>query len=453
MNSSKRKICQALTFVIASMGASAAIAGPIVQGGGASLVAPMIGTTASTFSEIGLFGTGEATLTYYSVGSGTGQNAFLNNQPTFFGGTPTGAVDFVISDAALTTSQVTGYTRTATDGPLIQVPYIITPITIPLVNAPAVTSTTTPQTSPNNAHSMALNDDDLCGIFSGKLSNWNAVTNPEKNTTYPASAGAIQVIYRTDGSGTTELLTRHLANVCTTANTAPNVTFVDSLMFTDSFVRRPGGIPAAPAFVGANGSAGVRAALLSIGTSSGSPAAVAYLGPDYANGFLATKSTVVTPTTSQVQLSVASLKNAFATGQPIVAPTAANATAAVRTAIFVPLPAALSDPTAWVPAAPNPGDAPSTAYLALAKPAAGYPISGTSQIIVSQCYKDATVGQAMHDFLNDHYNNAAFISVVQGNGFDPVPGTFPTAITHYFLIGTTANLNINNATACAGKGR
>jgi ABC-type phosphate transport system substrate-binding protein len=452
VKSNQRKICQALALLIAGMGASAAMAGPLVQGGGSSLVAPTIGTLAAPANEIGLFGTSEATLTYFSVGSGAGQNAFLNDQPTFFAAGLTGTVDFANSDAALTTAQVTGYTRTATDGPLIQIPYIVTPITIPLVNGPAVTSTTTPQTSPNNTHSIALNDDDLCGIFSGKITNWSGVTNPETNTAYPASAGAIQVIYRTDGSGTTELLTRHLANVCTTANTAPNVTFVDSLTFTDSFVHRTGGIPASPAFVGANGSAGVRAALLSVGTSSGSPAAVAYLSPDYANGFLATKSTVVTPTTTQVQLSVASLKNALVTtGTSIFAPTAANASAAVNTMV-VPTTTA-NDPTAWVPTAPNTGGTPSTAYLALAKPAAGYPVSGTSQIILSQCYKDATVGQAMHDFLNDHYNTAAFISIVQGNGFSTLPTGFASAITHDFLTGTTANLNIDNATACAGKGR
>jgi len=442
MNSSKRKICQALTLLIASMGASAAMAGPLVQGGGSSLVAPTIGTVPSTANEIGLFGTGLATLTYYSVGSGAGQNAFLGNQPTFLAPGLTGTVDFANSDAALTTAQVTGYTRSATDGPLIQIPYIVTPITIPLVNAPAVTSTTTPKTSPNGDHSIALNDDDLCGIFSGKLTNWSQVTNPESTTgaKYPASAGTIQVVYRTDGSGTTELLTRHLQAVCNATNTQTGVTFVDSLTFTDSF---PGGIPAAPAFVGANGSGGVRTALLNAASASGSPAAVAYLSPDYTNGFLATQSTVVTPTTSQVQLSIASLQNQDASGAPIVAPTAANASSAVGT---INVPSNPADPTAWVPTS-------GASYNALARPVAGYPISGTSQIILSQCYKDATVGQAMHDFLNDHYTNTSFIAVVQGNGFDVLPPTFKNAIVNDFLVGTKANLNIDNTTACGTKGR
>ncbi|MEK7919169.1 substrate-binding domain-containing protein, partial [Burkholderia contaminans] len=211
-----------------------------IHGGGSSLVAPTIGAIGNTATEIGLFGTSEGSFTYFSVGSGAGQNAFLNNQPTFFGSTVTGTVHFANSDAALSTAQLTSYKAGlgATNGPLIQIPYIVTPITVPVVNGPAVTSTTTPQTTPGQAHSIALNDDDLCGIFSGKLTNWNQVINPETTAAYTTNA-PIKVIYRTDGSGTTELLTRHLAAVCKAANTATGVTFVDSLTFTASF---PGGV-------------------------------------------------------------------------------------------------------------------------------------------------------------------------------------------------------------------
>ncbi|WP_233834828.1 substrate-binding domain-containing protein [Paraburkholderia sp. ZP32-5] len=440
MKSNQRKICQALALLISAMGASAAMAGPLVQGGGSSLVAPTIGLTASTLNEIGLFGTTEATLTYYSVGSGAGQTAFLNNLPASFGAGVTGTVDFANSDAALTTAQITGYTRTATDGPLIQIPYIVTPITISLANGPAVTSTTTPQTNPNQSHSIALNDADLCGIFSGNFTNWNQVTNPETGAKYAAST--ITVVYRTDASGTNELLTRHLANVCpnvTPTTTKTGVTFVDSLALGDSFP----GHTVPTSFVGVSNSAGVRNALLAaISTSSGAPALVAYLSPDYTNTFLAPKSTVVT-TTGAVQLSVASLQNSAATGAPIVAPTAANASAAVAT---MTLPTNPADQTQWVPTS-------GSAYTALANPTAGYPISGTSQIILSQCYKDATVGQAMHDFLNDHFTSASFISVVQGNGFNTLPSAFTTAVVSDFLVGTKANLNINNSTICSGKGR
>jgi hypothetical protein len=60
----------------------------------------------------------------------------------------------------------------------------MTPISLAIVNGPAVTSATTPQTTPGHAHSIALNDDDLCGIFSGKTTDRNDVVNPETGSFY-----------------------------------------------------------------------------------------------------------------------------------------------------------------------------------------------------------------------------------------------------------------------------
>lgn len=440
MKSSKRKICQVLALVVSGLGATAAMAADI-HGGGSSLVAPTIGAIGNTATEIGLFGTAEGSFTYYSVGSGAGQNAFLNNQPTFFGSTVTGTVHFANSDAALSTAQLTSYKAGlgATNGPLIQIPYIVTPITVPVVNGPAVTSTTTPQTTPGQAHSIALNDDDLCGIFSGRITDWagtvvngvrtNALINPETGSPYTTTSTPIKVVYRADGSGTTELLTRHLAAVCTTTNTNAGVTFADSLTFTASF---PGGtVPAN--FVAASGSSGVRNAVASF--SSAGTAAIAYLSPDYTNTFLAPSSTVVTPA-GALQLPVASLVNAK--NSTYYAPTYANASTALGS-ILPPTTSKLaaSNQANWVPNAGN--------------PASGYPVSGTSQIILSQCYKDATVKTAVHDFLNSHYTNASFASIVHGNGFDTVPSNYQTAISNNFLSNaSTWNLDIGNASVCTG---
>lgn len=435
MKSSKRKICQVLALLVSSIGATAAMAaGPVIQGGGSSLVAPTLGSVSNTATEIGLYGTANATFTYYSVGSGAGQNAFLNNQPTYFGAGVTGTVHFANSDAALSTAQLTAYKAGlgATSGPLIQIPYIVTPITVPVVNGPAVTSTTTPQTTPGQAHSIALNDNDLCGIFSGKLTNWNQVINPETITTsnptgnpYTTTSTPIKVIYRSDGSGTTELLTRHLAAVCTSTNTASGVTFVDSLTFTASF---PGGVVPSN-FTPASGSSGVRNAL---STSTG--AAVAYLSPDYTNTFLAPSSTVVTAA-GALQLPVASLVNAK--NGAYYAPTYANASTALGTIAAPATKLLASNQANWVPNAGN--------------PAAGYPVSGTSQIILSQCYANASVKSAVQDFLNKHYTNAGFASIVHGNGFDTVPSNYQTAISNDFLSNASGfNLDIGNASVCTG---
>ncbi|MGY4208613.1 phosphate transport system substrate-binding protein [Burkholderia sp. PvR073] len=429
MKSSKRKICQVLALVVSGMGASLAMAaGPVIQGGGSSLVAPTIGANSPASGEIGLYGTANATFTYYSVGSGAGQNAFLNNQPTFFGAGVTGTVHFANSDAALSATQLTSYKAGlgTTNGPLIQIPYIVTPITVPVVNGPAVTSTTTPQTTPGQAHSIALNDDDLCGVFSGKLTNWNQVTNPETGSAYALNA-PIKVVYRSDGSGTTELLTRHLAAVCSTGNTAAGVTFVDSLTFTASF---PSGVPAN--FTAASGSGGVRTQLVSY--QSAGTAAVAYLSPDYTNTFLAPQSTVVT-SAGAFQLPIASLVNKV--DSKYYAPTYANASTALGTVAPPATKIAASNPANWVPNAGN--------------PAAGYPVSGTSQIILSQCYANSAVKTNVHDFLNNHFTNASYASVVHGNGFDTVPSSYQTAISNDFLSNaSTWNLDIGNASVCTG---
>ncbi|MEQ5842778.1 substrate-binding domain-containing protein [Paraburkholderia acidicola] len=444
MKSSKRKICQVLALTISSIGATAAMAaGPLVQGGGSSLVAPTIGAVGKTGTEIGLFGTSEATFTYYSVGSGAGQNAFLSNAPSFFGTGVTGTVDFANSDAALTTAQVTNYNNTglgSTQGPLIEIPYIVTAITIPVINAPAVTSTTTPQTTPGQTHSISLNDNDLCGIFSGKITNWDAVINPETNSAYTTTSKPITVVYRADSSGTSELLTRHLHAVCTTANTATGVTFIDSLTFANT-TAFPSGVPAN--FVGATGSGGVRTALLALQSSSGAPAAAAYLSPDYANTLLAPSSSSASPA-----LAVASLRNT--TDGKYYAPIYQNATTALGTVSAPSSSTTAADPTQWVPVSGALG----SPYAKLANPAAGYPVSGTSQIIVSQCYLSSTVSKAVVDFLTDHYTNASFASILHGNGFDTVPSSFKTAIIADFLSNTSGfNLNIGNATVCGGAGR
>ncbi|VWD50777.1 ABC-type phosphate transport system periplasmic component-like protein [Burkholderia lata] len=438
MKSSKRKICQVLALVVSGMSASLAMAaGPLIQGGGSSLVAPTIGANSPASGEIGLFGTSNATFTYYSVGSGAGQNAFLNNQPTYLGAGVTGTVDFANSDAALTTAQVTAYKAGSVgtnSGPLIQIPYIVTAITVPVVNGPAVTSTITPQTTPGQAHSIALNDDDLCGIFSGKLTDWNAVINPETGLAYSTASKPIKVVYRSDSSGTSELLTRHLAAVCTTANTKAGVTFVDSLTFANT-TAFPSGVPAN--FVAASGSGGVRGSLASL--SSAGTAAVAYLSPDYTNTFLASQSTVVT-SSGALQLPIASLYNTK--NGAYYAPTYANATTALGTISAPSTKAAASDPTQWVPVS-------GATYTALANPSAGYPVSGTSQIILSQCYADDTTASNVQSFLNNHYTNSSYASVVHGNGFDTVPSGFKTAISADFLSNTSGyGLDINNANSC-----
>ena len=66
----------------------------------------------------------------------------------------------------------------------------------------------------------------------------------------------------------------------------------------------------------------------------------------------------------------------------------------------------------------------------------------------------STVSTAVHDYLTNHYTNPSFASIVHGNGFDTVPAAYVTQIQADFLSNTSGlNLDIGNATVCAGKGR
>lgn len=426
MKSSKRIVCQAVLAALSALAASAAMAqtAPALVGGGSSLVAPSIG------AEISIFPAADGTATYASVGSGKGQTAFLKNDATQFGLASGTVVHFANSDAALSSSQISSYassslgTTSTGGGPLIQIPYIVTPITIPLVNAPAGTG---PQTTTGQTHSVALNDSDLCGIFSGKLTNWNQVTNPDNGSFY--AAGPITVVVRGDGSGTTDLLTRHLAatGVCTTGTGGnSNITFTETQTFKATLF--PAGLPTN--FVEATGSGGVVTALKNLGTAAG----VGYVSPDFTNPFLASSTSAPAATNA---LAVASLRNT-STGADVV-PTYQNATLALGTVTPPSTKATAADQTQWVPNSAN--------------PSVGYPISGTSQIIVSQCYANhsnsPTVNASVVDFLNLHYTNASNAAILHANGFDTVPTSYQTAINNDFLTNnSTFGLNIGNAAFC-----
>jgi phosphate transport system substrate-binding protein len=91
--------------------------------------------------------------------------------------------------------------------------------------------------------------------------------------------------------------------------------------------------------------------------------------------------------------------------------------------------------TNWVPAAAN--------------PTTGYPVSGTSEIIVSQCYADATAASSLVSFLKTHYNSNA--AILDGNGFAVVPPSFVTEIGNDFLSNANSfNLDIGNTSVCTG---
>jgi phosphate transport system substrate-binding protein len=465
MKLNTRKTCIAAALALSAIGCASSAMAQSVLGGGSSLVGPSIQSEfANQFNPT----PNPGTLTYFTTSSGVGQAAFFGNQATSFVSvtpagvtvTASGTVDFANSDAALTSTQISTYLAGlgATDGPLIQIPFITTAIAIPIVNGPLRTGAPAdtflgPVTTPGQAHSLALNDTDLCGIFSGKLTTWNTVTNPDTGVHFNDTS-AITVVYRSDSSGTSELLTRHLTAVCpaltgsTVISPTKTITFVDSTTFAASFPSST--VPSN--FIGESGSGGVQAELLSLQAGTAHTAAVGYLSPDWTNTTLASSSSTVSATAPIKELAAASLLNSHITNSPVgtadIAPTFTQADNAVNTVTgplgVSPVPITQANAavqTKWVPNVAN--------------PTAGYPVAGTSNIILSQCYSNANVASTVINFLTDHYGVTAYKSIIQGNGFD-VPTAYVSAIQKEILANTAAfspALNINGTECTAGVGR
>ncbi len=123
---------------------------------------------------------------------------------------------------------------------------------------------------------------------------------------------------------------------------------------------------------------------------------------------------------------------------------AALATKALPTAgLTGPELVAAGDPLNWVPA--------------YTKPASGYPIYGTTNLLVNQCYKDANVQAKVKTFLQGLYGTT-YDSNVTAHRFVNLPATGTTttnwkkAINDVFL-SASHPLAIGNTNVCNGIGR
>jgi ABC-type phosphate transport system substrate-binding protein len=391
---------------------------------------------------------------YEAVGSGGGQNGFLKNNINYFEpvsgtntigyaagtltyGTIVGtAVDIGASDAFLSSSQVTstgGYpvppvagSGSEIDGPAIQVPTFGTPITIPYDESGATSV-------------VKLTDTELCGVMSGEITDWHSLVS-----SIPAGTKTIHVVVRSDGSGTTFLLTQHLSAVCTASNSSfPSypvpVTkyFYNSSSSASNYVFNA--LP--PNFVGESGSGNVQLELL--GDLVGSQTTpltdtIGYLSPDY---------TSIAPMSANTSsLKVASVKSPDGTYyQPTVAYTEKGLAHPGSTSINGTPPSTkveAEDPLNWVPEIPT--------------VTAGYPIVGYTTMDLSSCYANAKIGSSIVGFLTANYNTNAYITIIENNGFAPLVNTnaskYIGKINSDFLTNSsTYNLNIDNATTCSAS--
>jgi phosphate transport system substrate-binding protein len=128
----------------------------------------------------------DVTVNYDPSGSGAGREQFLS-----------GGVDFAGSDAALDEEELKLAEERCGDGGLVEVPLYISPIAVAF-NLPGV-------------ETLNLSPQTIAGIFSQKITKWDAPEIAEDNPDAELPSTAITPVNRSDEAGTTENFTEYLA--------------------------------------------------------------------------------------------------------------------------------------------------------------------------------------------------------------------------------------------------
>jgi hypothetical protein len=450
-------VALAASFAAGACHAKATTPPAAILGGGAQAEE---GVYAGPNGELSTYNAGQTAVafsTYWAAGSGTGQKALINNDLTcdinkviYSTGTsaqqacsndPPGTsnyVDYAVSETALSAAQEASWQSAtygqAVAGNLIQIPLHGAAVAI----VPVDTNITS-----NGA--LELSDNDLCEIFSGGYTDFSQIKDSKTLTPTP---GAIQLVYRSDSSGGTFILTQHLAAVCNASNTAPGVTFTATSTFATLFPTASGGISHfIPNSVGESGFLNL-ANYLSNLTGTTVTQAIGYLTPDWTSLPPAPDSYLSNGKTSS--LFVASIFN----GKTAYTPTQANIIKSLKTVTqsangsptTPPSTAAQgANPLAWVPIPQI--------------ESSGYPIVGYGTIDVPQCFANSTVAKAFVKYLTLHYTNATYEAIQTNNGVARIINTgaskFYTTVADHILKNTAAqngpwNTNIGNTTVCGG---
>jgi ABC-type phosphate transport system substrate-binding protein len=395
---------------------------------------------------------------FYGTGAGAGWVKGTTN--------PFPKVSFTGSDDPLIPSDITTYNTVSAGhwGAPIQVPALITTITVPF--NPTAGWNPKGKLLPGGSSTVNLSTKTLCGIFTGAITNWNdpAITADNKNT--QLGSGTINVIYRSDGSGSTFLFTNALLNQCSlTTHPIPAQWIADNGGSTTNSnnnffinVNAAGHLPAN--FTGASGGSAVRTAI------AGSTGAIGYLSPDFvapiiSGGLL----------TANLQ-TYASLS---ASAAPVYkAPSAKNGTA-IMGGTFAKAPLATAgscpvgvnagqaadgicshNPLNWGVVNPTPSSA------------AAYPVGGFTFIDLYTCYasaadKDAIAGATAGSlglfawyFGSPTQNGSKVKTELTNNGFSVVPGGWLSGAKKLLLtdqktkIGTPGQAKTGCATVAGG---
>ncbi len=169
----------AISAISACILISTVKAGETINGAGATFPYPVYSAWAYMYyKKTGI------KVNYQSIGSGGGVRQIKNR-----------TVDFGASDAPLTPEKLDEYK-------LYQFPAIIGGV-VPVVNIPGV-----------RQGKLKLDADTLCKIYLGKIKYWDDPQIKKMNKEINLPHKEIVVIHRSDGSGTTAIFTRYLAETC-----------------------------------------------------------------------------------------------------------------------------------------------------------------------------------------------------------------------------------------------
>ncbi|HEY5741622.1 MAG TPA: phosphate ABC transporter substrate-binding protein PstS [Terrimicrobiaceae bacterium] len=173
-----------LTIPIILAAAASAVFSPSARaqqlsGAGATFPAPLYQRWAVEFNKLHP----NVQVNYQSVGSGAGVKQFIQ-----------GTVDFAASDAAMTDEEIAKVKQGA-----VMIPATAGSIVI-AYNLPGVTD-------------LKLSREAYAGIFLGKVEKWNDPAIAKENPGVTLPDMPINVAFRSDGSGTTFVLTKHLAAI------------------------------------------------------------------------------------------------------------------------------------------------------------------------------------------------------------------------------------------------
>jgi phosphate transport system substrate-binding protein len=241
----------ACALALAMAGVSHAQTTTTLVGGGATLPAiGYVGTGAESNHQVSPAGTGSLfavysaitgnpSVSYCQTGSGTGKNVLAlvsgdsvqnactpNSSGAYdgFGAATVGRTDltqpnFAAADSPLAQSDYTNYTTNHTSGLPVQFPSVAGAISIAmnLKSADGVTM---------NKSNTNFTDAQVCLIFSGQATTWNdsRLASAFTLASGDSVSGAINVQYRSDGSGTTFAFSNHLSEVCSGTAAAHFVT-------------------------------------------------------------------------------------------------------------------------------------------------------------------------------------------------------------------------------------